>query len=123
MAVDPRILDVLLRYEALTTEGMTPTPEELCRDCPELLDEVKKRLAGLKVLDARLGGASPTRPATTSIPGYEIVGALGRGGMGVVHEARDLRLKRAVALKLMLAGPHATPEARARFAGEAEAVA
>ena len=57
------------------------------------------------------------------IPGYEIVRELGRGGMGVVYLARHQQLKRLVALKMILAGAHAGPDALARFHREAEAVA
>ncbi|HEX4607824.1 MAG TPA: serine/threonine-protein kinase, partial [Urbifossiella sp.] len=58
-----------------------------------------------------------------SIPGYEIAGVLGRGGMGVVYRARHLALKRTVALKVVSAGGHAGPRELARFRIEAEAVA
>jgi WD40 repeat protein len=58
------------------------------------------------------------------VPGYEVVGELGRGGMGVVYQARHIALNRRTALKMILSrGPGATEAERARFRLEAEAVA
>jgi serine/threonine protein kinase len=51
---------------------------------------------------------------------YEILGKLGQGGMGVVHLARDSRLNRQVALKVLPPGLAATSEARQRFTREAQ---
>jgi serine/threonine-protein kinase len=58
-----------------------------------------------------------------AIPGYQIEGILGRGGMGVVYKARHLALKRVVALKMILSGGHAGEDERQRFRAEVEAVA
>src|SRR5262249_55292809 len=66
---------------------------------------------------------SPPDTNLPSIPGYEVQGVLGRGGMGVGYRARHPRLHRPGALSSALAGDHAGPHERARFQREAEAVA
>src|SRR6266849_7934649 len=47
MTLDDRILDLLLRWEELGEQGQPITPEQLCQDSPELLDEIKKRIQDL----------------------------------------------------------------------------
>jgi photosystem II stability/assembly factor-like uncharacterized protein len=81
------------------------------------------------------GDTVPTlspRPAATqppagarwpTVPGFEVLGELGQGGMGLVYRARQVNLNREVALKRVLSGAHAHPEETARFRREAEAVA
>jgi serine/threonine protein kinase len=70
-------------------------------------------------------GTSAEFPAKASVevPGYEILGELGRGGMGVIYKAWQLRPRRLVALKMILAGEYAGEAALARFKTEADAVA
>src|SRR5437762_1859378 len=113
------------------------TPEEVCRSCPELLPEVRARWRAVCRVRAELDALFPTPPvrgmgspallpasaSLPQVPGYNVEAELGHGGMGVVYRAWHLRLHRRVALKMLLAGPHAQPAERERFLREAEVVA
>ena len=57
------------------------------------------------------------------MPGHEVLSVLGHGGMGVVYEARHLRLNRTVAVKMLLGGAHTDAAGSKRLLREAEAVA
>jgi serine/threonine-protein kinase len=130
MPDDPRVEQLL---EELLDSGATP--EEACRDCPELLADVRAGWQRLRALKVEVGAWFPQSPVsdTTPLPlptaelpkirGYEMQEVLGRGGMGVVYKAWHTRLNRIVALKMLLAGPYARPEELERFLREAEAVA
>ena len=109
MAGDPRVLGLL---EEMLDAGRTP--EEVCRGCPELLAEVRARWKQFCLVDAAVvelipgiqttvdeGTPLATAADPLQIPGYELFGEVGRGGMGVVYRAPDHSLDRDVAVKLL----------------------
>src|SRR4029077_19105143 len=133
MAGDP---DVLALLEEMLESGRTP--EDVCRDRPELLPEVRRRGKAFRLVDGSLAALFPDPQSSTGIdataapsiladlpqvPGYDVQGEVGRGGIGVVYRAWHLRLNRAVALKMLLAGRFARSEELERFRREAETVA
>jgi eukaryotic-like serine/threonine-protein kinase len=133
MADDPRILELL---EVVLESGRTP--EEVCAECPELLPTVQRQWNQYRRLGLEIDELFPSShhntigESTTStrsnaqlpdIPGYEVEAILGRGGMGIVFRARQLRLNRTIALKMLLSGAYASRLERARFLREAQAIA
>ncbi len=63
----------------------------------------------------------PTKPET--VGGFEIIREIGRGGMGIVYEARQASLNRRVALKVLSVGLQFSKKSIVRFQREAEAAA
>jgi serine/threonine-protein kinase len=133
MAGNPQVLGLL---EEILDSGRTP--EEVCRNCPDLLPEVRRRWQEFRRIDAQLGAllpglhtrpdegaATPAPPAASlpQIPGYDVEAMLGCGGMGVVYKARQRALDRLVAVKMLLAGPFAGPQELVRFRQETAALA
>jgi serine/threonine-protein kinase len=108
----------------------------ICPDRPELAEELARRIEALRRINDLAGARSaattvakdePARPGAggplPSLAGYELLGRLGEGGMGVVYRARQLRPNRLVAVKMLRAGSDPDPEHLERFRREAEALA
>lgn len=146
MSQESRLLDLIVNWEELRAAGQEASPEVLCQDCPELLDELKERLEALEQVNGvlALSGSQAARPAgKTTFPlskplfptdtgsagtwltdgQFEILAELGRGGMGVVYKARQVPLGRIVAIKAIRGEGSIRPDQRQRFVREAKAMA
>jgi WD40 repeat protein len=128
MAADTDLTALLLRYVEARERGAAVTPEQLADD-PTLREALRLRIQAFDQVSSLFQLEAPTAPAPVLpeappvIPGYEVLGLLGRGGMGVVYQARQVALDRLVAVKMLPAGNLADAAEAARFRREAEAVA
>jgi tetratricopeptide (TPR) repeat protein/tRNA A-37 threonylcarbamoyl transferase component Bud32 len=136
LAADPAAALLLVYGEVLVREelGEAPSPESYLARFPQCADGLRRQLsfrgaiaeAGSTMIEPGrdTGTADPT-PVMPLGPWehYELLEEIGRGGMGVVYKARDRKLNRLVALKMIRAGSQADAEHVVRFLTEAEAVA
>jgi tRNA A-37 threonylcarbamoyl transferase component Bud32 len=133
MTSESQLGDLLMRWEELRQQGKSVAAEDLCAGTPELRDELRRRIEALKALDQVLDitpqprnstltceqGAPPPRELP-AIPGYEVLGELGHGGMGVVYKVRNVGIGRVEALKMMVSPK---PHMIERFRQEIRAIA
>jgi eukaryotic-like serine/threonine-protein kinase len=108
------ILDLIVRWEEAKAQGQSPAPEDLCRDCPELLGEFRRQVEKLGQVDwlnapieadATPGGPAPAPGAHDVLPRtlagrYRLDAAIGEGGFGRVYRGYDTWLERPVAVKV-----------------------
>jgi len=110
---DPELIEAAFRQESL--DG----PAAEASATPSL----DAHLAGKPhAVSPSLDAGAPSGPLVDSIPGYQIVQEIHRGGQGVVYEATQRGTKRSVAIKVMREGPFAGRQDRARFEREVEAL-
>ncbi len=102
--------------------GESPTAEEFGRRFPGEADLIARRFP-IAWNASTLPATESTAPRRPNLPGFELLDELGRGGMGIVYKARQLKLDRTVALKMILTGQHANPAQLARFVAEAQCMA
>jgi eukaryotic-like serine/threonine-protein kinase len=109
--------------------GRSEFLRQACPDDPELCKEVESLLKAAETGDQLLDGSAmssvaergPALKPGDKLGSFEIVGMLGRGGMGEVYRARDLRLRREVAIKTLPSSFAADRDRLARFEREARA--
>lgn len=123
-----RLAELLVKWEATTSRGNPQTPEELCKDCPELLPSFRELIRASAGLDDLLGSGPQQKPATRTVDApidfdagrYKPFATIGTGGQGIVYMAEDREVGRTVALKVMKQMSLLGAGGRDQFVREAE---
>jgi serine/threonine-protein kinase len=134
---DERLAGLLSELTEERRRGGRPDVDGMAARHPDLAAELRALWAAAQFADeftrpssrprltpCQVGAAALPADGTPRVFGdFELLGELGRGGMGVVYKARQVSLNRLVALKMVLRGDLATPADLARFEAEARAAA
>lgn len=132
LAENPDLMQLLDDYLAALQAGGRPDRAALLREHPELesslkcleaLENMVPRDVDLEELPNLDDLLQRIEPFPRSFGTYELLGEIGRGGMGVVYKARQKDLDRVVAIKMILASHLASAEHVRRFQIEARAAA
>jgi tetratricopeptide (TPR) repeat protein len=116
---DLEVERILEEHLARKLDGAAESADELCAAHPEHADVLRRRLSLLGELESKSPRAmSSELELPRAFDGYEVVRELGRGGMGVVFEAHQVRPERRVAIKLLTGGQGLTARLRERFERE-----
>jgi hypothetical protein len=126
---DDRLWDALARWEEAFQQGRDLPAEELCRDCPEILDQLKDRIWALKRTawmmrpTADEADAAPQDASDLTLKAlgdYDLLERIGIGGMGHVYKAVHRKMQRVVTVKLL---PRSSPQSAVWFQDEVVAAA
>lgn len=120
-----RIATVLDDYLSDLERGVDRSADELIAQHPEWGDALRQALASLDAV-RKVVAAFPSAEQPAPLPqlgDYRILREIGRGGMGIVYEARQLSLGRTVALKVLPFAAVLDPIQVQRFQNEAQAAA
>jgi WD40 repeat protein len=146
---DRKVNEIISAYREAEAAGRSPDRATLLARYPDLAAELTRYFANHDAMremgkptetiagagGPQLGAAEAATIVPTQSPqagpiaplrsfgDYQLLDEIARGGMGVVYRARQIRLHRLVALKMILAGQLASPEEVQRFQREAEAIA
>lgn len=121
-----RLAEYLAEALAAREAGHGPDLRALCAGAPHLLPQLAQALsqsAQLPKLHRSSVAEQPAAPLVLLATRYRLLEVIGRGASGAVYRARDERLQREVAVKLLHQGLFAGPDAAARFQREALALA
>ena len=113
---DEKVDELVAEYVERINEGYPLDPRALLAKYPEVGEEDLERLQAFVKIERRANGNTPLG----TLGDYTLRRPIGRGGMGVVYEAWENSMDRAVALKVLPLGIAADTRASARFLREAQ---
>jgi len=136
MTDDDRLWELLDKWEQLRSAGNDPAVEDICAECPELIDRVREYIAALKATDWMCQPSAQADESTVRVKDaetggvegvelgeYTILEELGRGGMGQVFRAVHRRMNRQVAIKFLPTSRNESTDTKRRFQREIESIA